>query len=182
MHASAGVLTVYDWHNVFCDADFVALVKLWLRCSGRGLSMQRCISSRGDYTHVRRYKQVGDEMVPWAGLQSYGGSPLAKMGPSCFTTHRPFCHLYFAKRFTYWAHHCELEHFRGHAIWISVGCQILNYLLSCVSLPKLLCQNTEQGVKAGGVAFTLCVNAPGFCVLFRVIFNPFSSSGSVLAH
>lgn len=57
-NGSHRALTVQDRCNDLQEADVGALVKQWLHCVARGMSMSRCVSFRVDCLHITVYEEL----------------------------------------------------------------------------------------------------------------------------
>lgn len=124
IRASNGELTIRDRHNLLGNTDVGTWVKGWLHCGGRDMSMWRCVSSEDDSPFVWCYKKVEYGKDLYTPVRRLDGQLVLETGPLFVVLRCPSSHLYFAKRFDYWARDCDFElHLRRQARGIFIGLQ-----------------------------------------------------------
>lgn len=95
MCASDPAWTVRDHHNVLPDTDVRASVKRWLHCGGLGMSVSRCVGSKGDFpsSSATNRKNLKKICRPFCGMLMGCNSPKLERRFSSYVVHLVTCIL-----------------------------------------------------------------------------------------
>lgn len=99
-----------------CDTEVSALVRRWLHWGMCHLSASHCVIPEADCPVFCCYKECLYKIELRTHLRCLNRQVLSEALPSLFALCREFNHLFFARRFGFWAQACNLEfHLCRHA-------------------------------------------------------------------